>query len=130
MLTRRLISRKVGIVLTRVVNPAPARWIITPTLKLFDRLRSSSESVGDVGTETALSLVECLTNELAWSECLLCLESVVECLSARFCEEVFTMGFKTARWNLRKKDYDGRNRDKKRTSSILFPPCALILDFA
>lgn len=95
MLTRRFISRKVGIVLTRVANPASTRWIITPILKLFETLLSSSESIGDVGTETVLSLVECPTNEFVWSGCLFGMKRVVECLSAGVCEDVFTKGVST-----------------------------------
>lgn len=84
-------------VLTRVANSASARWIIIPILKLFEILRSLSSSIGDVGTETVLSPVECPTNECARSTSLLRLESVVECLSAGVCEDVFTMGVSTTR---------------------------------
>ena len=95
ILTRRFISRKAGMLLTRVVNPASALCMITPILKLFETAPSESESIGDVGTEIVLSLVECLTNELVKSVCWLCLERVVECLSAAVCDDVFTMGVST-----------------------------------
>ena len=42
-----------------------------------------------------LSPVKRPTNECARSTFLLCLESIVECLSAGVCEDVFTMGVST-----------------------------------